>query len=802
MTRTALAVTLVWALLAALAAAIVVRATYTADLSAFLPRRASATQRVLIEQLREGPAAHLIIAAIEGGDARTRAQVSAGLAARLSADPAFAAVNNGNSAQLERDRKFLFEHRYALSSGVTPQRFTAEGLHQAIGDSLAALASPEGLLLKALFPHDPTGEMLAIVESLDASHAPHTAAGVWSSSDGARALLLAQTSAPGSDTDGQQAACEALRRAFAAAVAALPAPQRAGLRLQMSGPPVFAVASRATIEAQVLRLSCISALLILVLLSAVYRSLPVLALTLVPVASGALAGVAAVALAFPAVHGITLGFGVTLIGEAVDYSIYLFIQRPAGFLRSVWPTIRLGVLTSICGFAALLPSSFPGLAQLGLYSVAGLIAAALVTRFVLPAWLPPQLQIRDLSQPGGVLVHLLRKLRPARSALLLIPPLAAALLYLHRGELWNRDLAALSPIPVAEQNLDARLRSDAGAPDARYVVLASAPDREGALAAAEALSTRLTPLVDTAVIGGFESPARFLPSLAAQRARQASLPPPAELRERLRQALLGLPVSAARLQPFLLDVERARTAPPLSGTDLAGTSLARAVDTLLVRSAAGWSALLPVSAAGSAELSASSVAQLRAAIAQSAVPGAQLLDLKGEADRLYAGYLSEAARLALVGLGAIVLLLLIALRSPARVARVVAPLALSVLAITALLVALGQQLTILHIVGMLLIVAVGSNYALFFDRAATHPHEGSVPLTLASLAVANLATVSAFGVLACSSVPVLADLGVTVAPGTLLALLFAALLARPVTLGPADTAAAQPPATAPLEGAV
>jgi predicted exporter len=85
---------------------------------------------------------------------------------------------------------------------------------------------------------------------------------------------------------------------------------------------------------------------------------------------------------------------------------------------------------------------------------------------------------------------------------------------------------------------------------------------------------------------------------------------------------------------------------------------------------------------------------------------------------------------------------------------------------------------------MLLIVAVGSNYALFFDRAAAHPQQGSVPLTLASLAVANLATVMTFGVLACSRVPVLADLGTTVAPGTLLALVFAALLARPVPAVP------------------
>ena len=154
---------------------------------------------------------------------------------------------------------------------------------------------------------------------------------------------------------------------------------------------MFAVAARVLIKHEVMRLSTLSATLITVLLLFVYRSLPALLLGLVPVASGALAGIAAVALGFGAVHGITLGFGVTLIGEAVDYSIYLFVQRGPDWRRTVWPTIRLGVLTSIVGFAALLPSDFQGLAQLGLYSIAGLTAAALVTRFVLPHWLPARL---------------------------------------------------------------------------------------------------------------------------------------------------------------------------------------------------------------------------------------------------------------------------------------------------------------------------------------------------------------------------------------------------------------------------
>jgi predicted exporter len=604
---------------------------------------------------------------------------------------------------------------------------------------------------------------------------------VWSSRDGARALLIVQTRAVGSDIDAQQAACQAIQRA-------IPAADRGAVRLLMSGPPVFAVASRAMIKGEVMRLSGVSAALVALLLLSVYRSLPALLLTLVPVASGALAGVASVALGFDAVHGITLGFGITLIGEAVDYSIYLFIQSAAHWRHSVWPTIRLGVLTSICGFAALLPSAFPGLAQLGLYSVTGLVAAALVTRFVLPGWLPRTFAIRDLSAPGERLARAVQKLRGVRSALWLVPLLAGAALYMHRGTLWNRALSALNPIPAADQALDEQLRAEAGAPDVRYVIVASAPDRESALAAAQTLGALLTPLIDQGVIGGFESPARYLPPLAVQRARQGSLPAPSVLSARLQEAVADLPVSAARLQPFLLDVERARTAPPLTSADLEGTSLAAAAESLLVRSAGGWSALLPLYAVASADLSADAVARLRAALAQARGVHAALLDLQGEADRLYSGYLSEAMQLAMAGFGAIVLLLWVALRSLARVTRVVAPLALSVLAVAGLLAALGERLTILHVVGMLLIVAVGSNYALFFDRSSAQPPQGSVPLTLASLLVANTATVLTFGVLACSRIPVLADLGSTVAPGTLLALWFSALLARP----PAPPDAAPP----------
>jgi predicted exporter len=101
---------------------------------------------------------------------------------------------------------------------------------------------------------------------------------------------------------------------------------------------------------------------------------------------------------------------------------------------------------------------------------------------------------------------------------------------------------------------------------------------------------------------------------------------------------------------------------------------------------------------------------------------------------------------------------------------------LAVLMVAAGLCLCGVQFTLLHLVGMLLIVAVGSNYALFFDRQAhaEEPQTGS--LTLASLLVADASTVVGFGLLSFSQVPVLVTLGTTVAPGTFLALVTAALL--------------------------
>lgn len=783
---------LVW-LLALVACGVAIgRAHFTADLSAFLPSSPSAGQRVLVDQLRDGIVSRLILVAIDGGDAATRAALSRRVVGTLRADPQFAAVHNGEASNDARDRQFIFDHRYLLSPAVTPQRFSAGGLHQALGDSLDLLSSSAGLVAKAMLPRDPTGEVAALVDQLDGAAQPASRDGVWASRDGTRAVLVVQTAAAGSDTDAQARAIDAVRRAFATAKQAVP---NAAATLAMTGPGVFSVDTRDTIRHDVERLSTASVVLIVALLLTLYRSPRTLALGLLPVLTGVAAGIAAVSVAFGTVHGLTLGFGTTLIGEAVDYSIYLFVQsaqagtrgaaRPADATRAwvaaYWPTIRLGVLTSVCGFASMLFSGFPGLVQLGLYSIVGLTAAALVTRFVLPHLRGEHVAIRDVSRIGAVLARAADTAPRLRWPLAVLVIAAGATLVLHRDGLWSRELAALSPVPAQAQALDARLRADVGAPDVRYLVVIAAPTEQAALERAERVAAQLQPLVDRGALAGFETPARFLPSDAAQRARLASLPDAEVLAARMRDAVANQPIAVrpGLFAPFIADVEAARHARLLTRADLRGTSMALAVDALLTERDGRWSAMLPLRAPDAARTAqpASSLdaTPIRAAVARAGVPDALFVDMKAEADRLYVSYVHEDIRLSLAGFAAIAVLLLIALRSPRRVVRALAPLVAAVLVVTAGFALAGVPLTILHLVGMLLIVAVGSNYALFFckrdDAQPVTPH------TLVSLLIANLATVAGFGLLALSRVPLLETFGLTVGPGAMLALAFAAILA-------------------------
>ena len=761
----------VWALLLAACALVVATSRYSTDMSVFLPRQPDERQRLLVDQIRDGALSRMILIGIDGGKPEERANASRHLAAALRGSTLFSGAVNGDEASRERDQAVLLAERYVLSPAVTPAHFSAEGLHEAIARTITDLSGSAGLLLKALLPRDPTGELLRVLDLASGGNTPANADGVWASSDGQRALLITMTRAHGTDTDAQEQALDAIRAAFAAANT------RGDLALRMSGTPVFSVDARAAIKSDIHRLSLLGSLGVFTLLLLVYRSLRNVVVGLLPVLSGILAGIAAVGLGFETVHAVTIGFGTTLMGEAVDYSIYYLVQAQdrQAWKQRFWPTVRLGVATSICGFAVLLFSTFPGLAQLGVYSVAGLLAAAAVTRFVLPALPIAPVPLERLARIGRTVDGVRALAWRLRWVAAVLAVLALAVVVVHRDTLWTRGLAGLNPAPMHLQQLDAELRRDAGAPDLQQMVIASAPTQEAALALAERVEAQLAPLLAQGTIARLDSPAHFLPSAATQLARRDALPAADELQARLRTALQGLPLDADRLGPFVQDVEQARGAAPVTAESLQGTSFAFAVQTLLLRREHGWSVLMPLQmGATKPEARAHAVTDIQRLLDGPALGGQDVfyLDLEQQTTAVFGQYLRQALLLVSLGALSILLLLAAALRRPAPLFRVILPLAGAVLLVMAAHVLLGIPMTLLHLVGLLLIVAVGSNYALFFVQGMQQQDASDTArwLALASLALANLSTILGFGILAFSQVPLLHALGATVGPGALLAL--------------------------------
>src|SRR5512145_638160 len=181
---------LLWLLAMLAGAAIVWNSRFSADMSFFLPAHPSAEQQVLVDQLKEGAVARLLMVSIGGGESSQRAALSRELRGRLAKLPAFVSVQNGEAGSEAADRDFLFLHRYLLSPAVTAERFTEEGLRRAVGNSIDLLASPAGMLLKPLLTRDPTGELVEQLAGLNAGAQPNSRDGVWASRDGERAMLL------------------------------------------------------------------------------------------------------------------------------------------------------------------------------------------------------------------------------------------------------------------------------------------------------------------------------------------------------------------------------------------------------------------------------------------------------------------------------------------------------------------------------------------------------------------------------------------------------------------------------------
>lgn len=743
-----------------------------ADITLFIPKTDS-TAELLLEQLRSGPATRLILIGLEGDSAQARAQVSQRLAEKLRNSGWFTRVVNGAEPLNRDEQRKLFSYRYLLSPTVTAARFTPAGLREALQQRLRDLSSPLSVLTKHLVPADPTGEILNLARMWLGTNQPaQQCQGVWCSTDGQRALLLTETQASGYDPNTQKQVVTAIRQAFATAKEATT------VTLLLSGPGVFSVLSQDTIRHEAEILSAVASVLMMLIVWMAFRSLRPVLLSMLVLVSAVLVAVATAGLLFGGIFGITLAFGITLLGEAVDYPILVFThlqhrKTVAQSLRAVWPTLRLCAATTIIGSSAMMTAALPGLAQLGIVTIAGLLGAAVFTRWVLPtlfpsAWTPPY-----RVDPGARLAWLLHP-RPVLAAALALGNILALLVVLAVAPpLWEDDLIALSPIPEEALKLDQELRTALGAPETSHLIVVTAADAETSLKRSETVAAYLQSWVDDGRLGGFELAAHYLPSQHTQRERQAALPLPAPLRANLDTAAAGLPFQTGLFEPFLAAVEAARTGPLLQPQDLSDTALGLRVGSLLFQSSRGWSALVLLKDVHDPD-------SLAKGLMQQGYDGVYYLDMKAETNRLVAAFRDETLLRLAGGVGLIVLVVWFGFKSWRLVLAALLPVALAINMDVIALLWLGERLSLFHLVSLLLVLGIGTNYGLFFSRPEPDPVMRQ--RTLYGLLACSGSTITVFGLLALSALPVLKAIGQTVAIGIFSSLLLALVLSQPLAV--------------------
>lgn len=740
------------------------------DITQFMPDYRSVDQQyaLFLDELNQGETSKILFLRLSTNSANNTAKVSQSLKHSMLKSGLFETVQNGNVELNFSDYEVLFQYRYLLSPNQSKDIFSTISLENSLSDRLNEISAGMGILLKQTIQTDPTNAFLAYLRNAKQWEGPDLKYGVWFANDNKSALLIAHISQNGFDLDTQNKAIEFIRNSVSDLSTEHP------ITLEITGPAAFAIAIRDKIKHTLTLLSAIGISLILLALLFVYRSVPLVILAGLPLFSAILVAIAVTNMVFGSIHGITLAFGITLLGVCIDYPVHLFShlrmnQSPVHTLKSIWPTLRLGVLTTSLGYFALLWSGFVGLSQLAVFAIVGLVVALGLTRWFIPNWIPKQYQPHHRK---GVLLQVLDNQWRVRFGQIIVVVCIGVLLYFfgsYKNAIWERDISTLSPIPEESRILDRQLRQQLGLPDVNHVFILTNKNPELLLQKVEQLDMTLQPLVKMGVVQYIYSTTDLLPSQARQRQRQAHLPDRAELEVALGNAIQHMPFKLDTFNPFIQAVQTSRNLTPLTWNDMQATPLAELINADFFNRRNQWVSIIRLG--GVSDEAALSTWLKKHPIADNAY-----FNLRDTASNLLHLYQKNAATWILVGLSVMLLILLVFIKSITVALRMLIAPVLAVIISLGTQVLMGIQLNLFHLLSVLLIIGIGIDYSLFFNRVASDRYDWQQ--SFHGVMVSALTTIVAFGVLVFSKIPVLTAIGQTVALGVFTCLVLALLLAN------------------------
>lgn len=686
-----------------------------------------------------------------------------GLSDELELSGLFRQVGLPQSDQLGRERyQELYPHRYGLLSSRARHQLQTEP-QVFIQERLQALYSPVGFTRAASIESDPLYLFGSYLEQMiPAGIAVDD--GVLLLTDGALhyAVVSAELDSAAFDLE-QQAQLLALTNQLRVKQA------KAGNQLFASGLPLYAASGAERAQREIRLVGVGSCLGIILLLALSFGSLRPMLLALIAVATGVFGAWSISGLIFDQLHVLTLVFGASLVGVAVDYCLHYFCACLAesdtdsnhAKLKSVVRAMTLALITSATAYLCLATAPFPGLRQIAVFSTIGLMFSWLTVVALFPLLLRGMRwpQRRALLQKiGGVVDRWGHGL--ASHPWLTVGWLLALISgvgILHAED----DVRQLQTPDIALQQQDNHIKTlMPGAVDSRFFVVSGLTTTE-TLSHETLLTVELERLVATGAIAGYQSLTQIFPTAAQQEANyhliKHSLYDSDKMRDYLQALGFSSQVIASEYRKFSQADEQHLTLTDwLTAVGEPWHSLWLDCDEI------GCSSIVRLSA----------VKDVSALSALGLMKGVYLVDSVQQTSDLMAQYRNRAAWL--LALGAVVALLLLSWRQGMRrgMAIMLVPV-LSIAVTLGVLGWLGESLNLFRVFALLLVLGLGADFGIFAVQQRSLSSHTALAIVLSAAT-----TLLAFGLLSLSDTEVVRSFGQTLLIGIGAALVLAPVAGR------------------------
>jgi predicted exporter len=691
---------------------------------------------------------------------------AAAFAGELEKSAAFTRIQWQLDIDLTQRVGVYLAHRAFLLSPKDQQALDAGVTEPLVKRALRSAYTPAGLLQPLGLAEDPLGLTSHFLSATTGTAGNARVEGnlLVAQSDG-REFVLVVTENEGHPfaTETQDRVIPAIARARAAASRATTAP----VEIVGSGAIMHASAAATRARHEVTTFGTIESVAVVLLLLLVFGSIRPLLLGLMTLGLAIVAAYTVVRIVFGEVHILALVFGSSLIGSVIDYSIHFFADRfrdpelwtPASAAQHVGPSILLGLTTTLVGYLVLAAVPLPGIAQIAVFCVAGLIAGCGCVLCLYPILAGARGRLPKSGPIAGEAIdRVLRAWRWTRPKFVVIAVLAVvAAVGLARVRIQD-DVKALQASPPQLVSEEQRVRDVLGSGVESRFFLVTGDSAQAALENEERLTQELDASVHSGAIASYQAVGTSVPSIARQRRNHELLAKhiyaPGTLLDQV-MGTLGFPPPAVERRRAEFEAADA----PLTVDDWLSSPASQGARHLWLGQVGARYATV-VTLGGITDVSSLKRLQL---------PGVLLIDRIAQTTETLSRY-RHVMTLLLAAVYAVAALILGFRFGWRDGARMLLPSVAATLTTVGIFGWLGVPFNLFTLLALWLVLGLGIDYGIFLRHGREHRVTAILSVTLSACT-----TLIAFGLLALSATPFIRSIGLTLLFAITFSWLFALL---------------------------